>query len=72
MTRAPHFLAARNFIDNALGEVSRAGAQLRLPGDVGTRQHPMYYRANQFWRQLDEFRAELERAAGVPSMRART
>ena len=71
--RPPHFLAARNFIDNALGELSRAAASLKLPGDKpGTRQHPTYYRANQFWRQLDEFRSELERAAGVPSARPPT
>ena len=70
--RPPHFLAARNFIDNALGELTRAAQQLKLPGDrPGDRQHPMYYRANQFWRQLDEFRAELDRAAGVPVTRGR-
>jgi len=67
MRRPPHFYAARAFIDEALTAISRAGAQLHVEGTE--RQHPHYYRANQFWRQLDEFRAELARAAGIPERR---
>jgi hypothetical protein len=65
--RPPHFFGARAFVDEAMNAISRAASQLRLQGSE--RQHPYYYRANQFWRQLDEFRAELAREAGIPERR---
>lgn len=67
--REPKFFAARGFADEAMAAISRAAVHLRVDG--AERQHPFYYRANQFWRQLEEFRAELARAAadGVPRRR---
>ena len=67
MRRPPHFFGARAFVDDAMTAVARAAAQLRVEGN--DRQHPYYYRANQFWRQLDEFRTELARQAGIPERR---
>ena len=48
-------------VEAVLGELSRVGENLRVDGQQ--QQHPLYYRANQFWRQLEEFKTELDRAA---------
>lgn len=62
MTRgSPRFFVASKFVDLALSALSRISVQLRVDG--AETQHPLYYRANQFWRQLDEFRVDLRRAA---------
>jgi hypothetical protein len=61
VSRLPKFFAARAAIEEALSALSRASVQLRAEGE--SQQHPMYYRANQFWRQLDEFRVEIDRCA---------
>jgi hypothetical protein len=57
----PRYFAAIRFVELAMSAVRRASGLLRLPDTV--RQDPLYYRTNQFWRQLDEFRTELRRAA---------
>jgi hypothetical protein len=69
VTRPPNFYAARGYVDEAMSAMNRASAQLRVQG--AERQHPFYYRANQFWRQLEEFRADLARAAtdAIPQRR---
>jgi hypothetical protein len=61
VSRPPRFFFASKFIDVALSSLGRVSEQLRVDGE--DTQHPLYYRANQFWRQLDEFRVELRRCA---------
>jgi hypothetical protein len=61
VNRPPRFFLASKFVDEALTALSRVSAQLRVDG--AETQHPLYYGANQFWRQLDEYRVELRRCA---------
>jgi hypothetical protein len=57
----PAFFASIRLVDLSMMALGVIAGKLRVEG--ATRQHPLYYRANQFWRQLDEFRSDLRHAA---------
>lgn len=59
--RSPNFRTGAVHLDEAMMALGRAAAQLRVDG--AEKQHPFYYRCNQFWRQVEEFRNETRRAA---------